>query len=444
MPLTAFHPFLRLPAELRWQIYLLATQPRFVQLKVESLVELTEEEEEEGLTDFEVFAARLAPWNLTLDPSISYFAHDWRYRIHIHENISRSAWRFQPRNPDRATQTLLTSYGFTTTKRRHQPWPPTPQHPEIPPHLLYTQPKAAWQMTRLHALYSAAPIPPLLHTCVESREVLIRHGYELAFRTRSTEPRTWFCFRDDALYLPRLTHAWNDPETSYDEDGDGDPGVWDLHPDDLVRVRRLALDTVFVGDYHHRNTSRTLRVCPNVRELFGVQRRVSRENRAWLLNCRCYRYTAAPEEAEGTEDEDEDQDEDDEQWEWIECDEADAVSHVVWERKMNCGIGLDCAGPEGEYLMQWKKRHGGSSAGYFEAYAGLFQNALRENLEEVVLAAKGEVKPWNIPSVKLVVVGTRLSIKAISKAREKYWVTLREEEKLEQERGVSPSNWIED
>jgi hypothetical protein len=435
MSLTAFYPFPRLPAELRWQIYLLATQPRFVQLKVESLVELTQEEEEEGLTDFEVFAARLAPWNLTLDSSLCYFAHDWRYNIHIHERISRSAWRFQPRNPDRATQTLLTSYGFSTTKRRHQPWPPTPQHPEIPTHLLYTQPKAAWQMTRPHALYSAAPIPPLLHTCAESREVLIRHGYELAFRTRSTEPRTWFCFRDDVLYLPRLTHAWNDPETRYDED-DENPGVWDLHPDDLVRVRRLALDTVFVWDYHHRNTSQTLRVCPNVRELFGVQQRVTRENRAWLLHCRCYNNTAAPEEAESSED--------DKLWEWIECDEADAVSHVAWGRKMNCGIGLDCAGPEGEYLIRWKRSHSGSSAGYFEAYAGCFEDALRERLKEVVLAEKDQVKPWNIPSVKLGIVGTRRSIKAICKAREKYWLTLREEERLEQERGISPSNWVED
>lgn len=50
-------------------------------------------------------------------------------------------------------------------------------------------------------LYSNALIPALLHTCVESRHELMNRGYRLAFRTRSSEPRTWFNFDRDILFL---------------------------------------------------------------------------------------------------------------------------------------------------------------------------------------------------------------------------------------------------
>ncbi|KAG8671107.1 hypothetical protein FPOAC2_04430 [Fusarium poae] len=50
-------------------------------------------------------------------------------------------------------------------------------------------------------LGSITQIPALLHTCKESREELINHGYELTFAT-SRGPRTWFNYRQDALCLP--------------------------------------------------------------------------------------------------------------------------------------------------------------------------------------------------------------------------------------------------
>lgn len=233
-------------------------------------------------------------------------------------------------------------------------------------------------MTRPYALYSAAPIPPLLHTCAESRQLLIQHGYELAFRTRSTGPRTWFCFRDDTLYLPRLAHEWNDPDWRINEDSDN-PGSWDLHLDDLVRVRRLALEAVYVGGYHS-DTSRTLRLCPNVQELFAVQGRVSREDRKQLLyGC----SAAAREEIERAEN----GGDDDELWEWIECDEADAVPRAWWGPGLNhmtCGVGLYCTGHDGEYLLRWKMAHGGDSAGYFETYVNYIEAKLTLELGEVL------------------------------------------------------------
>ncbi|KAK0732261.1 hypothetical protein B0H67DRAFT_640554 [Lasiosphaeris hirsuta] len=388
MALTTFHPFPRLPAELRRQIYLEATQPRFVHIRAGSLVELTEQDEENDLSDLEAFTAHLAPWNLNFDPSL----------------------------------TRLTSYGFSTTRRARQPWPPTRQHPEVPPHLLCAQPRAAWQMTRLHALYSAAPIPPLLHTCAESRLVLAQHGYELAFRTRSAGPRTWFRFGTDVLYLPKLPCNWNDADARDDE-----TGAWDLHPDDLARVRRLALENVDLGA-HCSDASSAPRLCPNVQQLFAVEDRwACRETRNWLLYG-TWGGAAAP--GEGV-------------WEWIECDEADALSYPSLQLggEPILGIGLHSVGYESLNLWQWKRMHRGDSTGFFEHYANTIKARLREGLERVMREEGGGVKPWNIPAVKLVVVGKPSAIKEVCKARERYWVALQERERLEQERGVSPSDY---
>ncbi|KAL4724217.1 hypothetical protein ACLX1H_008830 [Fusarium chlamydosporum] len=45
-------------------------------------------------------------------------------------------------------------------------------------------------------------VPVLLHTCRESRDALIRHGYELTFRTTTSGPRIWFNYGRDALMFP--------------------------------------------------------------------------------------------------------------------------------------------------------------------------------------------------------------------------------------------------
>jgi hypothetical protein len=57
-------------------------------------------------------------------------------------------------------------------------------------------------------LYSSSPIPPLLHTCSESRSALQKDGYKLAFGmmksstyyAEASDPRIWFHFEKDALY----------------------------------------------------------------------------------------------------------------------------------------------------------------------------------------------------------------------------------------------------
>lgn len=266
-------------------IFLMAIETRIVHLKTKSLVELTEQEQQDGVSPFDAFASRLGPWNLTVDPKMAHFAQDWRPSIQLPQTPPRSSWNFRPRNPDSAIQTMLTAFGFTTTKSRRLPWTPTAECPDLPPHLLYTDPVLAWKMTRPHYLFSNAPIPPLLHTCFESREVLMRHGYQLAFGTRAAAPRTWFCFHRDVLYLHGLHPQWSSAPihpiyNRYDRyKENSDLGIWDLDPQDLTRVRRLALDDVRSPPDGLSDASRTLRACQNVNELFSVR---SQLEHGWL------------------------------------------------------------------------------------------------------------------------------------------------------------------
>lgn len=59
--------------------------------------------------------------------------------------------------------------------------------------------------TVLQNVHSTSPIPPPLHTCRESRQALIKSGYELAFKLKIkrslSQPRVWFNFDCDTLYL---------------------------------------------------------------------------------------------------------------------------------------------------------------------------------------------------------------------------------------------------
>ncbi|EXL72031.1 hypothetical protein FOPG_12386 [Fusarium oxysporum f. sp. conglutinans race 2 54008] len=77
--------------------------------------------------------------------------------------------------------------------------------------------------------YSNAPIPVLLHTCFESRDFLIKMGYQLAFKTKSHGPRTWFNYDRDVLFKDENTCD-----------------VAQFDRGDAIRVRRLA-----IGGFSH-------------------------------------------------------------------------------------------------------------------------------------------------------------------------------------------------
>lgn len=246
-----FHLFNLLPPELRREIYILATPPRVVNVQEVGAYSGAWYERLEKFTE----TCRTTLIQFRLHPDLAYFADNWRPSI-------TSKLRSHNQLP-------LEAYGFTSTKGPYQPWIPTDDTPDIPSTWLASHPDTAWTMTRDASLYSPAPIPPLLHVCSESREMLKKYGYQLAFDTRTDEPHTWFHFERDILSIRFVSSAL--PNVLVNEG-------WDIglfRPVDLLRVKRLAIKNGFQtvarnGDWIISDTSRMMRLVPNLKDLFFV------------------------------------------------------------------------------------------------------------------------------------------------------------------------------
>ncbi|KAI2631410.1 hypothetical protein GGS26DRAFT_94549 [Hypomontagnella submonticulosa] len=214
-----FRYFKLLPRELRREIYILATPPRFVHVAEYGRDSPQWEQERDEFRE----RCRTFPVQFKLDPDIAYFAPSWQDKIGPALRANR--------------QLPLEAYGFTSTRGRYQPWVPTKNVPEIPPVWLTDHPDVAWDMTRSATLVSTAPIPAFLHVCSESRELLKCYGYQLAFGTRTNGPRTWFHFERDILYLKRDEYGYPRSLLCH--------SPWEVgmfRPADLLRVRKLAID----------------------------------------------------------------------------------------------------------------------------------------------------------------------------------------------------------
>ncbi|OJI98956.1 hypothetical protein ASPVEDRAFT_25798 [Aspergillus versicolor CBS 583.65] len=213
MTLETFDLFQRLPFDLRREIYILATPPRIIHVK----------EDAQDPTQFEEQFKEKA--NICVNPDLAYFAPNWRQKI----------------LPEPIKQRTLEAVGVSSSRGGpHQPWEPSASTPEIPLRWLQDKPSIAWLIMRENSLYSAAPIPPLLHTWYEARRVLMGFGYTLAFETRTTGPRTWFHFGRDVLFIDE-----DNANTYWDGNhiltGCQYTILGQFHSKDLKRVRKLAL-----------------------------------------------------------------------------------------------------------------------------------------------------------------------------------------------------------
>lgn len=242
MATSQFPNFSSLPFEIRQEIYKLATPPRFVHVK-----HFTEQ-------DYDTFKEnlRLIPNYLHLDETLAHFSFNWRNQIPSHGN-----------------QLTLEAFGFSSNSLPYRPWAGSYSTPKICLHLLAEDPQTAWQFVRKGYLYSPAPIPVLLHTCSESRHALINRGYQLAFSTRSSGPRTWFNYDHDILFLSH--------EDIWETDHRILSGCqWDIsqfHPEDMRRVRRVALErstgSLFLVHPRFRETHFKFHDLTSVLRLFG-------------------------------------------------------------------------------------------------------------------------------------------------------------------------------
>lgn len=91
---------------------------------------------------------------------------------------------------------------------------------------------------------STSSVPILLQVCAESRQVMQRCGYELAFGSygffgaQKHGPRIWFNFKWDVLLIQSPGPFYTQPEV----DKLGKPKPFKrLYQRDLLRVKRLAL-----------------------------------------------------------------------------------------------------------------------------------------------------------------------------------------------------------
>ncbi|UKZ68245.1 uncharacterized protein TrAtP1_009281 [Trichoderma atroviride] len=167
--MSSFQLFPLLPLEIRSNIYLLATPPRIVHLH-------------QQVENFEDFGKRLPHITIAernLRPDVDYSS--FRYLLlQASAILRRQRRRF-------FKQTKLEAYGFTSNKRAQFSWE---FESIVPFEVLMQIPTLAFHLYRRETISCQAAIPPLLHTCSESRSFLIRYGYQLAFPSTAPGPQT--------------------------------------------------------------------------------------------------------------------------------------------------------------------------------------------------------------------------------------------------------------
>jgi hypothetical protein len=383
MALTEFHYFLQLPLELRQEIYSLATPPRFVH------VQRFEEQ------DYDNFAEhiRTTPNALQLDESLTHFSFNWRSQI-----------------PSQTKQRTLEHYGFSSTKWPYQPWNVSKLAPQISLDWLSEHPEFAWQFCREVCMYSSAPIPALLHTCRESRDDLIKRGYQLTFRTRSHGPRTWFNFDHDVLFIS-LGDDWGTKHRVLSG------CAWDIsqfHPSDMQKVKRVALDEstgpLYLahprfneGNYKFSDLSSVLRLFRRLEELFLVEWTDSHVveicpiNDSYAKGKKQHKYDTQC------------------LWSYQPVSEVDVLSQLFPPKNSWSPLFLKSIGPYGDLLYN----HEGLER---NMYFNMIQDSLREKLvdyrDSVVSRHKGEANIWwDIPTITAVHVMSNLGHELLGRER---------------------------
>ncbi|KAG9498428.1 hypothetical protein J7337_009233 [Fusarium musae] len=384
MSLPEFRYFLALPLELRQEIYRLATPPRFVEVR-----RSTEQ-------DYDEFAEhiRATPNAIRLDESLTHFSFNWRSQI-----------------PSRTKQRTLERYGFSSTKSPYQPWNVSKLAPQISLDWLSENPAYAWELCREGHMFSNAPIPALLHTCRESRDHLIKRGYQLAFRTRSHGPRTWFNFETDVLFISQ-GDDWGTKHRMLSG------CVWDIgqfHPIDMQKVKRIALDnstgSLYLShpsfserNYKFSDLSSVLRLFQHLKELLLVEWTdlYMDEIRPWNIS------TAKGQKRHSYDTQ--------YLWSYQPVSEVDASLQMFPPKDYSNTLVVTCIGPYGELLKHHKTLQ---RNGYFDIVQNCLQDKLVKSRNSVVSRHKPDVDLWwEIPKVTAVHVMSNWGHEHLGRARE--------------------------
>lgn len=378
-----FHLFTHLPPELRRAIYIMATPSRIVHVQEWPRPDMG------AVDNFRDCLHETLPHNLHIPSSLDHFESYWLPMV--------------PEDPRLETkQKTLDDYGFTNPSQESSRRAKSTQWRRIDPLWLSEQPDLAWNICRRSELYSKAPIPPLLHTCRESRDVLRKFGYTLAFATRSAAPRTWFHFEGDSLYIDR-----EDWFHDY-ENRRHDPSMLTLQfmPADLQRVKNLCLSFRASADaddsYHVRHI---LRFIPRVQTLYCVNRMLDlAAQRPWLgygtnIKKKLAQTPQSP-SASGQRD----------MWTMIEVDIADfEAESLSWTRVYS---------PTPPAISDYWMSHNGEN---FPKSKDLLQHVVGAFDQRLQTLNDGDGGTWSVPRVEIVNVGTPRLMAELICSRRDYW-----------------------
>jgi len=250
-----------------------------------------------------------------------------------------------------------------------------------------------------HYLFSTSPIPPLLHTCQESRTALKNAGYALAFilrNAKNTERQIWFNFKLDILYLGQP-----DKDSFYPVSVDN---CLDCDLVEKVAVQTTLSNPNFLNTWIRSAFSLrpSNHLFPKLRELLVVEEHCG-ETGSTSLDCK--------------------RDKEGDLWGYVECD----VSEALWK----------CI-PDGEALFQrysdriWEYRESTGTYGrdFFRQIARTFELKIESHQRAMfryVRCDKGviriipEAKPLYAPKVRVVTVTTRSAAARLLEKRARYW-----------------------
>lgn len=344
-PAITFHPFRKLPAELRIQVYTMAIQPRFVEI---------------------------------VQP-VGHCSRHCACPLH--------ARKCKPRREK-------------NTKLR------------------------AWK----NRYFSRAPIPALLHTCAESRQILMEHhGYQLAFRCHPIyrdifkDMGTWVSFKHDILYLNTTSQGYvlQSPPTVASQPTSQPVNPTLLarsHPNDVARVKQLAVEDILLrGTFSSWGYHDVLGFFGNLEQVFVVQCRVSRhETLPWLSNRVFGGRGIQPDDKIET-------------WEWLSCEEADLIPPIIspaepgkhgtpWLRSV-FPVSVGNWTTTGEMLWLWKAMND-TSDDFFEDKARLGESSMKKGMTRLRLSVK------TVPKIHFAIVGRPSVLDEVRKARKRYYDTV--------------------
>ncbi|RSL65171.1 hypothetical protein CEP54_004294 [Fusarium duplospermum] len=370
---STFHPFFSLPDDIRDRIYLLATPPRIV--RVEESPEVSASEVLAFLYQLQYTGKR--PF---IHPSLAYFAPYWRPYV-----LGLSGWYLQIEEPHEP---------IGQSPAQPDPWKPSESCPRLDPVWLAHRPELAWNLCRSSSLYSKAPIPPLLHTCRDSRSRLRRLGYELAFSTRTSKPQTWFNFGRDTLFLrdPEIAHFQRykiDVQGRYFDDMllALPYNLAQFMPVDLLSVRRLALPFDRAIDLMDPASPELLV------KIMGALRVIPHLTTLFLAN-----GIFGP----GAETQPLD---------WIDCDAADY--HIEEVRQISACRDLS------KFIIASNLLEPHAIRERFSTWAGdELEQCLQEGRDEDLRLS---VRIWGVPNVKVGYIGASRDLRHLSYIRQEYW-----------------------